>query len=42
MCEGRLNRKMMSMTSLLSQPFTNAQSDAIVRAGFLRRLRAGK
>jgi hypothetical protein len=38
---------MMSMHTLLSQPFVTAQSDAIVRAGALRRLgrrsrRAGK
>jgi hypothetical protein len=30
---------MMCMTSLLSQPFTTAQSNAIVRAGMKRRLR---
>jgi hypothetical protein len=29
---------MMSMHTLLSQPFTSAQSDAIVRAGAVRRL----
>jgi len=33
---------MMFMTSLLSQPFSVAQSNAVVRAGLLRRLRSGK
>lgn len=33
---------MKNMNALLSQPFATAQSDAIVRAGILRRLRAGK
>lgn len=39
MCSGGLRTKMMFMTSLLSQPFTTAQSDAIVRASLLRHLR---
>ena len=34
-----LRTKMMFMTSLLSQPFTTAQSDVVVRAGLLRHLR---
>jgi hypothetical protein len=33
---------MKDMHTLLSQPFTTAQSNAIVRAGLLRRLRSGK
>lgn len=40
MWEDGLRSKMMSMTSLLSQPFTTAQSDKIVRAGLLRRMRS--
>jgi hypothetical protein len=34
----RLRPNMMSMHTLLSQPFTAAQSDAIVRAGAIRLL----
>jgi hypothetical protein len=40
MWSGGLRSKMMSMTSLLSQPFSTAHSDAIVRAGLKRRLRS--
>jgi hypothetical protein len=40
MWRGRLRTKMMFMTSLLSQPFSTAHSDAIVRAGLKRRLRS--
>jgi hypothetical protein len=39
MWAGRLRTKMMFMTSLLSQPFTTAQSDVVVKAGILRHLR---
>jgi hypothetical protein len=42
MWERRLRASMSSMHTLLSQPFTAAQSNAVVRAGLLRRLRAGK
>ncbi|WCB94320.1 hypothetical protein DSM104299_03052 [Baekduia alba] len=42
MCERRLRSNMKDMNTLLSQPFATAHSNAIVRAGFLRRLRAGK
>jgi hypothetical protein len=34
-----LRAKMMFMTSLLSQPFTTAQSDVVVKASLLRHLR---
>jgi hypothetical protein len=36
----RLRTKMMFMTSLLSQPYSAARSDMIVRASLLRRLRS--
>ena len=42
MWERRLRSTMSSMHTLLSQPFTTAQSNAVVRAGLLRRLRSGK
>ena len=42
MWERRLRSNMMFMHTLLSQPFTAAQSNAVVRAGLLRRLRSGK
>jgi hypothetical protein len=35
-----LRSMMMFMTSLLSQPFSAAQSNAIVRAGLMRRMRS--
>jgi hypothetical protein len=34
-----LRTKMMFMTSLLSQPFSTAHSDMVVRAGLMRHLR---
>jgi hypothetical protein len=40
MWEKGLRAKMMFMTSLLSQPFSTAQSDKIVRAGLMRRMRS--
>jgi hypothetical protein len=38
MWQRRLRSKMKSMHTLLSQPFTAAQSDAVVRAGTMRLL----